>query len=428
MKEWNLVQRDIGAVAPVSHKHSFSSFIKGIADAGVSGLTSGVTELAGSVGKVLTLPIDAYNRSQNNKYQERQQRLASDLDQRNWRERFDLENAYNTPEAQVKRALEAGINPYVQSDMVESLGAANPSSSSPGGQFSPPNSLFASPSGFREMANATLAKKQGERYDELTDSQIKENLSKADNQEADTVLKEIDAQYAHEFKQAGLQKAWLGVKNLFADTLVKGSQITANDAAAFKSKMDGFYSQAAKNLKEEELAQMKIRTQRLDEIITSEVKRNLQEAFKAGQQGKLAGEQAKTEQQLRPYKTAASAIDNGLKAIEFDVQKGTSKERMQLVHEQLTKLGLANGKLAVEFEKAKKENKVHQWRQYLEMAKLAVEIGETTARGYSEVKNSDSHSRIADAAEENAETNSSRLSGLSAKELLQLVELMQYLK
>lgn len=274
-----------------------------------------------------------------NQFQEQvqQQNEMFEKESNRWKEQFDIQNAYNAPEAQLRRLMAAGINPAA---LASSLGAGSSSASvgSSTGASAPsggsPSSHGVSPIGLGPVSGVSSDAAIFSSVAQLADSAAKLGTSSISgyataksleseigNKVADTKLK--DMQSAYQSTLTELKKAFGG-----AEISAEIQKMTADAYASYmKGDLDGaqkLYTQALEkftnddNARKNEAFPLVCASMRKQiQLMSSEIGLNTGRAAEAYSRVSLNNALTKTEDDLRSGRVEAQELSNQL----LDIQK-----------------------------------------------------------------------------------------------------------
>ena len=269
-----------------------------------------------------------------------QQNEMFEKESNRWKEQFDIQNAYNAPEAQVRRLMAAGINPAA---LASSLGAGSSSASVGGstGASSPsggtPSSHGVSPIGLGPVSGLSSDAAIFSSVAQLADSAAKLGSSSLSgyatarsleseigNKVADTRLK--DMQSAYQSTLTELKKAFGG-----AEISAEIQKMTADAYASYmKGDLDGaqkLYTQALEkftnddNARKNEAFPIVCASMRKQiQLMSSEIGLNQGRTAEAYSHVSLNNALTKTEDSLRAGRVDAQQLSNDLLGIQKQLQ------------------------------------------------------------------------------------------------------------
>lgn len=298
----------------------------------------------------------------------------SSLEQRNWLARFNMTNNYNLPKNHVQRMLDAGVNPYVSGDFGSgSPGAANVSAGTP----SAPAQTIPTPdvaSSARATADALLANKNADRFDDITDSEIRRRLSEANRNDAVAILDGIESSYRHELRQQELRRGYIEIQRAFSDALLAGRNVEMRDVDIVRNKIGVWLDQLKGKIDEETLNRLRIEIAKLPELLDSQISVN--RSTSAHQSA-----MAETENKLRPLKITAAVLENGLKSVDFERNSATLHADVEKAYAELEKLGVETAHVQEVINGLKIKNRYLSRREKAELVLTYIQCFETASRG-----------------------------------------------
>lgn len=146
-----------------------------------------------------------------------QQEQASMLQQQNWETQFNMQNEYNSPESQLQRLKDAGLNPLFSGDMANSnsmsAAASAPSASVPAPSDGLPNMQPFSSLG-SDAVNMYTALSENSRKEERHQADINKTFAETDKLIAETANIDVNTDVG----RAKIQEINANIEKLYADT------------------------------------------------------------------------------------------------------------------------------------------------------------------------------------------------------------------
>lgn len=304
-------------------------------------------------------------------------------------ELFNLENAYNTPEAQMQRLIEAGLNPatmYGSGGTVGNTGdIATPTSAgstvSPGmPQFSTPTmqtpptvlgALFGSiESVSRSLSNLSqsgLNKAQSNKIATLLNAELDKVLKESDNLEISNKVKEfgleLDKAFAVLERSVGLKKITNEAYKLYHEGLLAvARQDTEKAEQLFKNAQTKLASSQSRQI--DELLPNLVQKEKETISLLKEQKNTEKSKQAANYSGaeaslgsaELSREKSETERQLREYEVKLRKAVAGKEYESFAMLEAYIDEAFDAYGDELETVGLNRKLLKEKVESAKRDN------------------------------------------------------------------------
>lgn len=357
------------------------------------GFMSGVESLGtGLIGGAVDMAQNAlftnwqYNHDSNMLEQQKNNQLAlqeqsAKLSQQNWLEQFanqrqyqdeqwNRSNAYNTPVAQVRRLMEAGINPAaylnggsgLQSSVASPMSATSPV----GGIGSPGNAGVVSSHGYgNSFSHSALALEQAKGHDitnknlkDKIQSEIKKNLSVAESQDSVSALNSLEAQLRSMKAPYEVQQMIAEVRHLMSKATLVDEQAATEIHKRALMKSEEILNYAKAKLDDKQRAVIEEQLPYVAEQARADITERKARASEEAAGAELKREQAATERVIRPLEQVRRTLDNGIQALRFDYDKKTLPDRIAKVSRELEQAGLQNRLLVQQINRAYKENRV----------------------------------------------------------------------
>lgn len=376
----------------------FSSLSKGLlsgAESLGSGLLGGAVDLAQNA----LFTNWQYNHDSNMLEQQKNNQLAlqeqsAKLSQQNWLEQFakqrqyqdeqwNRSNAYNTPAAQVRRLMEAGINPAaylaggsgLQSSVSSPMSATSPA----GGIGSPGSAGIVSSRGYGgSFSQSALALEQAKGHnitnknlEDKIQSEIKKNLSTAESQDSIAALNTLESQLKAMKAPYEVQRMIADVRHLMSKAALVDEQAATEIHRRALMKSEEILNYARSNLTDKQRAVIEEQLPYVAEQARSDIAESKARASEYSAGAELKHEQAVTERVIRPLEKVSRTLVNGIQALKFDYDRKTLPDRIAKVSRELEQAGLQNRLLVQQIERAYKDNRVFYVRFVADMLQSA---------------------------------------------------------
>lgn len=257
----------------------------------------------------------------------------SDIQFNQWKNQFGIESAYNSQGSQVARNLVAGVNPASQgSALTQGVSVSQPSVSPPPQIHGSPLGGSASPVGIPQGMNSELMSQFGQFMRDVSQAGVSRKTIEKLDADIQKELSEkdlIDSQRSYQEMKNGLYQVF-GFRKETYDLLKLWQEAYRLKAAGDLDAATEKFQKANERLvnseakKNEDLLPILIEQNKQQiEVLKSEKKKNLAQAFEASQAGKTQitvqeynKALTKTENALRDGKVTALELSNDIQTVE----------------------------------------------------------------------------------------------------------------
>lgn len=325
------------------------------------------------------------------KYPMLQQKL-SDIAFNNWRNQFNLQNQWNSPQNQVQLALGAGINPNsiyggsgstASSSMGASQAAPPPQISPtpfqshaspiglPQGFSSPRNMLGEIGSFLRDIGQAKKLGVETDQLEKLFSYEVQERAERIFGQKLTNDAISIANYVNDRVKDTKVRMATQELLKLIADTKNVDADTSYKLQETLESKASELLKLAEKRCKDEEFEVLKFKVEKLPEQFKTEME-NLRSMTKANNAtAALNNALAKTENEMRDGKIHAQNLGNQLLKIQtdlaqmdYDEKDATFVNRVNAIVEQCRREGIITNNMYEDWQQNKIRTKWADRQQY----------------------------------------------------------------
>lgn len=336
-----------------------------------------------------------------------QQQRESDMQK--WKEQFDIENQYNSPQAQVERLLAAGINPAALASSLSSgeSSAAVGGSSSPGSSSAPSGGTISphsvSPLGLSMPSFSTdaalfssaaqladslgkLAGQGANVYDTISKTKptIENIVADTQQKQEETALTKLNSSLVSAY---GDKKAAAEIDNLVSRSYAASTQGDYNKAHQLLTEAETKFTESKTLANEEQRPVVLSNMKKLHELYDSEIRANKSSAaLNAEKVNTERSQQAvnysqrdfnsaltETENQIRSGKVQAQDLSNACQRIENQLLKRenirdirTNEWKVWKILSECKKQGYATAEQLERWKSAVKDNNSYELRMILQ--------------------------------------------------------------